>query len=920
MGSQAETAQKPHLVRFYDDDRILYEMVGRFIQAGIKGGDAVIVIATPEHHSGFHAALSTAGVDVAAVKKHGQMILLDAEETLGQFMTGGLDHGMPDRAAFGAVIGTLIESAGASGRGVRAYGEMVDVLLQRGNEAATLALEGLWNELLATRPFQLYCAYRFGQFGDSRHIVPFDAVCDLHSHVIPASARGKDLPEDAGRRLATLEQRTRALEAEVAARQECEAALREREQQLTDFFETASEGLHWVGPDGTILWANRAEIEMLGYTTEEVVGRDIRAFHADADVIASILARLSRGERLHNVEARLKAKDGSIRHVLINSSVHEKDGRFVHTRCFTRDITERKQAEDSLRFLAEASAVLAGSLDYEATLTTVAGLAVPGLADWSAVYMMNADGALHRFAATHQDPAKIERAHEMERTHPSGPEDPHGPWRVLRTGTSELLPETEDGLLAPAASSSAHLRMLCELGLRSSLCVPLKTGGRTLGVLSLATSASGRRFGAHERRLAEDLATHAAAAIENARLYSQLRDADRQKDEFLATASHELRSPLNAIVGWTHLLRSGGLDEAGRSRALETISRNAMSQNQLIGDILDVHRLSTGKLRLSLGQVDLTSVVEGAIETVRPAAQAKAITLVDALDAQAGPILGDQERLQQIVWNLLANAVKFTPKGGRIQIGLVAVNSQIEITVEDSGPGIDPAFLPYIFDRFRQGSAARDKRHGGLGLGLAIVRNLVELHGGSVSAGNRSVDPGAVFTVHLPRMSVTPYRAITPVSDRRNPQTDREVWLESAPSLHGIKVLVLEDEPDSREIVVAVLSQCGAEVLAASSSADAIALLTRERPDVLIADIEIPGEDRYAFLQKVRALSEGEGGLTPAAALTALASTEDRMRALRAGFQIHVPKPVRPAELAAVVASLASPVTRRRSGAQDKTA
>ncbi len=386
-------------------------------------------------------------------------------------------------------------------------------------------------------------------------------------------------------------------------------------------------------------------------------------------------------------------------------------------------------------------------------------------------------------------------------------------------------------------------------------------------------------------------------------------EANRMKDEFLATLSHELRSPLNAILGWAQILRRGGLGAAEVDQALDTISRNALTQGQIVADILDMQRITAGKLRLNLQALDLAPVVQRAIDTVSPAAQAKEIEVQAVLDAGVGPILGDEDRLQQVMWNLLSNAVKFTPKGGRVLVQLRKVNSHLELTIEDTGPGLAPEFIPFAFDRFRQADSSSTRRHGGLGLGLAIVRNLVELHGGSVAAGNRSVGTtGALFVVRLPRMSVRPSQH-APV-EARHPETERHLSIASAPSLHGIRVLVVDDELDSREITAAVLARCGADVSSVGSAEEAVSLVKRSRPDVILSDIEMPEEDGYSLMRRIRLLAPVEGGRTPAAALTAYAGTEDRMRALAAGFQIHVPKPVQPAELAAVVASLARGVTR----------
>jgi PAS domain S-box-containing protein len=385
------------------------------------------------------------------------------------------------------------------------------------------------------------------------------------------------------------------------------------------------------------------------------------------------------------------------------------------------------------------------------------------------------------------------------------------------------------------------------------------------------------------------------------------REAERAvqaRDEFLATVSHELRSPLNAIVGWAHLLKTGEMDAEGVRRAVDTISRNAATQSGLIADLLDVQRLSSGKVRLDIQEVDLALVVGAALDSARPSAAAKRITLVQSLNATNPRVSGDPQRIQQVIWNLLSNAVKFAPEGGEVAVALEDRDSMVEVAVADDGPGVRPDFLPHVFDRFRQDAGA-GRRQGGLGLGLAIVRQLVELHGGTVSARNREDGPGAVFSIRLARAPVFRTRAIVPRA--LFAPVDRAEG--PGPSLRDVRVLVVDDEADSREVVVALLSQLGADVTAAGSAAEAMGLLGRVRPHVLVADITMPDQDGYSLLRAIRALPQSEGGLVPAIALTAAATVEDRSRALRAGFQLHVGKPVHPAELARAIATLAPPGT-----------
>ena len=376
--------------------------------------------------------------------------------------------------------------------------------------------------------------------------------------------------------------------------------------------------------------------------------------------------------------------------------------------------------------------------------------------------------------------------------------------------------------------------------------------------------------------------------------------ANHMKDDFLATLSHELRTPLGAILGWSQILRRGGRGEADLQKGLDTIERNARAQTRLIEDLLDLSRITSGKVRLDAQPLEPAAFVEAALETVKPAADAKGVRLESVLDRDAGPISGDPHRMQQVVWNLLSNAIKFTPKGGKVHVTLGRVNSHVEIAVSDTGQGIEPEFLTHVFERFRQADASTTRRYAGLGLGLAIVKHLVELHGGTVWADSEGHGRGATFTVRLPLMAV---QRKAREEAWVHPKTDKGIPVDfMAMDLSGVKVLVVEDEDDSRELIRRVLEDCHARVFPAASAAEALRLIEIERPDVLVSDIGMPGVDGYELLRQVRARGES-GGRIPAIALTAFARSEDRTRALRAGFMVHCAKPIEPSELVAAVAS-----------------
>jgi PAS domain S-box-containing protein len=386
--------------------------------------------------------------------------------------------------------------------------------------------------------------------------------------------------------------------------------------------------------------------------------------------------------------------------------------------------------------------------------------------------------------------------------------------------------------------------------------------------------------------------------------------ANRAKDEFLATVSHELRTPLNAIVGWGRMIRNTKMDEKGLAHALDIIERNAKLQAQLIDDLLDVSRIISGKLRLTVMPVELPPIIEAALDVIRPAAEAKNIRLQVMLDSNAGLVSGDPDRLQQVIWNLLSNAVKFTQKGGRVQVTLEQLDSHVLITVSDTGKGIAAEFLPYVFDRFRQADSSITRLHGGLGLGLAIVRQLVDLHGGSVQAQSPGEGQGATFSLQLPVIIAHGSGRFALNAEEANASSAAlQGGFGSSPSLEGLAVLVVDDDPDARDLLKAILEERKAQVTTVASAAEAYETSEWLRPNVIISDIGMPGEDGYSLIRTVR-LKEARDrqGWKPAIALTAHARVEDRLRALSAGYQAHVAKPVEPAELVAVIASLVRPL------------
>jgi signal transduction histidine kinase len=561
----------------------------------------------------------------------------------------------------------------------------------------------------------------------------------------------------------------------------------------------------------------------------------------------------------------------------------------------------------NLEFLAEAGQLLSSSLDYRSTLSRLTGLLVPRMADWCAVHLEN--NGNYEMPIAHVDPAKVHVLRDIYRRYPAPHDFPYGYPAVVRTGQPQLLPTIDNALFEASAQDEEHRALLRAINSCSLIIVPLQIQGNLFGGLTLAHSDSGRHYDSSDLVLAGELARRAAVAIDNARLYelsqmerSRVEAATRAKDEFVAIVSHELRTPLNAILGWIRLMRGGSLDEAKREHAFNVIERNAEAQSQLVADLLDISRVITGKIRINPAQLDLSNVVDMAIEGLRPAAEAKQIRFDVSIDRAETILRGDGERLQQVVWNLLANAVKFTQKSGVVRVGLARVASDMELTVSDNGEGIVPSFLPHVFDSFRQSDGGASRSHGGLGIGLSIAKHIVELHGGSIEVQSEGKGRGATFVVRLP---ISPLVSTT-LSVPRVRATKKQALDAALPGdLRGIRVLVVDDEPDARDLVAYVLETRGMDVRVATSVAEAMAVLAKYTPHVILSDIGMPDEDGYLLIRNIRMLPDQEKQRIPVIALTAFARNEDRTRALVDGFNLHMAKPVEPTALVRAVFDLA---------------
>jgi PAS domain S-box-containing protein len=699
-------------------------------------------------------------------------------------------------------------------------------------------------------------------------------------------------------------------------RERAEAAVKESEARYRELVENANDIVFTLDLEGNVTSVNKAVESITGYSQAELLEMNMSEFltPGSTETARRMTARKLAGEERTSYEVDVRAKDGGTFTLEISSRLTIHQGKPVGVQGVARDITRRRQAEEALR-LADQRALS----EYERLLEKVAKLAQTlgtardlGVIFWGlkefALLSVPCDGL---FVSLY-DPIRDVRTacygwgdgQEIDTSElPPMPVNFTGPnSRAVRTNqviiTNDYMKET---LGHPAVLVGP------DNGLRpqSSLSAPMAVMGRIVGTIEVQSYKKAAYREEHETamRMAANLA---AVAIENVRLLEReiiarasAEESNRLKDEFLATVSHELRTPLTAILGWSRMLQGGSLETDMATRAIETIKRNAKVQAQIIDDILDVSRIITGNLYLELHPIELPPVLESAINVVRPTAEAKAIQIEVDFEPEPAAVSGDSNRLQQVFWNLLSNAVKFTPAGGKVTVRLRHVDSEVEIEVTDTGQGITSEFLPFVFDRFRQADSTSTRQHGGLGLGLAIARHLIEIHGGSIEARSLGEGQGATLTVRLPLVGSVAESPGTSIQARIAAEEESRERSKSQQLLSGLHVLIVDDDRDTLELLSAALTQRSAKVTTASSAAEAMRALKFFRPDVLISDIAMPGEDGYQLIQKVIALDLVPG--IPAIAITAYAKQEDKERALAAGFKRYLAKPVELRELISAV-------------------
>ncbi len=695
---------------------------------------------------------------------------------------------------------------------------------------------------------------------------------------------------------------------DITERQRAESAHMAADARYHALFDNANDLIYTHDLQGNFLSVNPMSERITGFTHEEAMQMNIAQIVAP-EYLPMVMERVMRqvqGEEFKTpLDLEIVCKDGSRMALEINTRVLVENGMPVGMQGIARDITERKQADLIQARLNRQAGLRA---EVSAALTDENNTLPQMLQQCTEAIVENLDAAFARIWLVNE----AERVLELQASagintqlNDNHSRVPVGEFKIGRIAEEKAPHLTNDVLNDPQIDDK---EWAVSEGLNSFAGYPLMVGDRVVGVMAmfskhkleadtlnaLASVADTIVHGVERKRI-EDERKVLLEREHEARMEAET--ASRLKDDFLAMISHELRAPLTAILGWAQMLRSGTLDRASAERALTTIERNAKSQAHLVGDLLDASRISTGKLSLEGKPVELMSVVDAAVDAVRPSVEAKNLRMQIVMEPWVGPFNGDPERLKQVVWNLLSNAIKFTPAGGLIEVRLERLENKALLIVSDTGQGIDPEFLPHIFDRFRQADSSSKRQQGGLGLGLAIVKHIVELHGGAIYAYSRGEGQGSDFMITLP-LAVQKVEA-----------QEGELWPESLPeaqtrsgNLRGIKVLVVDDERDTREVLSVMLNRYGTEVRTAGSVREALEVLSEWKPDMLVSDIGMPEEDGYVMIRKLRALPADQGGQLPAVALTAFASPADKEKSLAAGFQRHLAKPVEPVELAKIVA------------------
>ncbi|HYG76441.1 MAG TPA: PAS domain S-box protein [Planctomycetota bacterium] len=951
---------RAHFVQFYEDDSALVTSVSAYVKNALSAGEGVAIIATPLHREHINKLLAHENCDLPLAQARAQCVLLDAEETLAGFMTGT----EPDAKKFDDVVGGVIRDLQKRWPKVRAFGEMVALLWDAGNRTGACKLEALWNDLARHHSFSLFCAYPMKGFSGHTDGPSLADVCDCHSQVIPAESYSElATPVERLSMIARLQHDAQHMKAEAQRRAEAE-------RELSDFLENALECIHKVGSDGKILWANKAELELLGYAANEYIGRHIGDFHVDRAALDNILCRLGKGENLLNHPAQLRCKDGSIKDVLIHSNGHFKSGEFVYSRCFTRDITYLKQAERDRAILAaivECShdAIISQTLEgkirswnsaaehifgysaeeavgrnismiippdrmaeesdilkrltrgdrlehYETVRVARNGkridvsLSVSPLRDTSG-NLIGASKVARDISERKKIEAQLRQSQEelrnLLRLLPVGVytcEAPSGKltywneqavklWgRVPNTGESADRYCGSHKLYTLDGSFLPHEKCPMEIALREGRAfrnieveVERPDGSRFIALVSIdpIRNDAGQVVGAIN--VFQDM-----SALKHAE--RQLKEADRRKDEFLATLAHELRNPLAPIRNSLHVLRMAGQNPAAASRVNQMMERQVAHLVRLVDDLLEVSRISRGKIELKKERLSISAIVHHAVETSKPFIESGKHSLSISVPEDPIYVEGDAVRLSQVLSNLLNNAAKYMESGGRIVLSARVENEKVSISVRDTGIGIPRDMITRVFDMFVQVENPLRRTQDGLGIGLSLVRSLVTMHGGEVEVKSDGVGCGSEFTIRLPIATKQEFK------DSEQPAAQSEV----DPAI--CRILVVDDNKDSADSLGMMLNFLGADVQVVYDGKTALESIKTLRPTIIFMDLGMPGMDGCEAARLVRQRPENKE--LRLVALTGWGQEEDRRRSREAGFDQHLVKPIDFDALQAVLA------------------
>ena len=840
-----------HIIQLYKDEQQMTQMVGNFGLDGLKADEAVIIIATAAHLENLKTYMQSQNKDLSKFVKRGQLLLMDAAQTLSLFLVNGL----PDAEKFKNTLGKVALEKQKSFGKLRAFGEMVGILWDEGNHQGTIKLEEIWHDFIHEHQFNLLCGYSDSQFANADYRNHFDRICASHTHVVPSIVPSEVNSENYFQKLAQLQQRDHALDSEVSERKRIQS-------ELEDFFENGTLGLHWVDAKGIIIRANKAELNLLGYSAEEYIGHSITEFHADTEVIQDMLRLLTMGKTLKNYPARMIAKDGSIKHVLVDSNVLWRDGKFIHTRCFTRDVTDQFKiqkdlsiANNSLRNSEVFKEVILESIhDCIKVLDTNANLQFMNKVGLKKLHIDN--------FATVQGTCWLDFCKNNDR------ENAKRSFDMAVNGTSaEFTGSIEDAFSGKLIWWHVVVSPIYE------------STGEILKVLAIS----------------RDITENKEAELEILRAKNIAEAANEAKSRFLANMSHEIRTPIGAMLGFLDLMKNPGNSPADIDNYITTIDRNGNQLLRLIDDILDLSKIEANRITLQNSRMSLKDLFNDISSIMMFQARDKGLdfktTFIDDIPEF---IDSDQARIKQLLTNLIGNAIKFTD-AGQVEVQIEYRDNTLNFFFKDTGIGLTEEQASKIFQAFVQADGSVTRRFGGTGLGLAISKRIAETMKGQLSLISSVPGVGSTFLLSIPVVGAsetkfnllsdvaTPVIGFTPSTKTR---------------LSGMCVLFVEDSPDNQFLISRFLQAEGAHIDIASDGAEGVEKASSKFYDVVLMDMQMPVLDGIEATKQLRAQGYGR----PIIALTAHAMEEERRKTFAAGCTDHLTKPVNRQKLISVLA------------------